>query len=173
MFARNGVTKFAGTAIVAGALGLAAFTTAGTAAAMSSADDNFLSRHQRGGHRLRQPAGRDLRRPRCLHRHRRRRRPRRPRHGDHGRNRSDHRPGRDLRRLRGRQFLPRAQRALRIAPLPARGPCCGGVGPRAPFSDRRARQFGRFVFLSLQEKRRDLRAWEPPEKIGCSSSASE
>ncbi|BBX00840.1 hypothetical protein BST36_00105 [Mycolicibacterium moriokaense] len=43
MFARNGVTKFAGTAIVAGALGLAAFTAAGTASAMSSADDNFLA----------------------------------------------------------------------------------------------------------------------------------
>jgi hypothetical protein len=43
MFARNGVTKIAGTALVAGALGLAAFTTAGTAAAMSSADDNFLT----------------------------------------------------------------------------------------------------------------------------------
>ena len=43
MFARNGVTTFAGTAIVAGALGLAAFTTAGAAAAMSSADENFLA----------------------------------------------------------------------------------------------------------------------------------
>ena len=43
MFARNGVTKFAGTAIVAGALGLAAFATAGTAGAMSSVDDTFLS----------------------------------------------------------------------------------------------------------------------------------
>lgn len=43
MFTRNGVTKFAGTAIVAGALGLAAFATAGNAAAMSSADDTFLA----------------------------------------------------------------------------------------------------------------------------------
>ena len=43
MFTRNGVTKFAGTAIVAGALGLAAFASAGTAYALSSADDNFLS----------------------------------------------------------------------------------------------------------------------------------
>ncbi|WP_006247339.1 DUF732 domain-containing protein [Mycolicibacterium tusciae] len=43
MFVRNGVTKFAGTAIVAGSLGLAAFASTGTAAAMSSADDNFLS----------------------------------------------------------------------------------------------------------------------------------
>ena len=43
MFARNAVTKFAGTAVVAGALGLAAFATAGTATAMSSADDNFLA----------------------------------------------------------------------------------------------------------------------------------
>lgn len=43
MFARNGVTTFAGTAILAGALGLAAFATAGTAGAMSSADDNFLT----------------------------------------------------------------------------------------------------------------------------------
>jgi len=43
MFTRNGVTKFAGTAIVAGALGLAAFASAGTASALSSADDNFLA----------------------------------------------------------------------------------------------------------------------------------
>jgi hypothetical protein len=43
MSARNGVTKFAGTAVVAGALGLAAFAAAGTAGAMSSADDNFLT----------------------------------------------------------------------------------------------------------------------------------
>ena len=43
MFTRNGVTKFAGTAIVAGALGFAAFAGAGTAAALSSADDNFLA----------------------------------------------------------------------------------------------------------------------------------
>lgn len=43
MFTRNGVTKFAGTAFVAGALGLAAFASAGTAAALSSADDNFLA----------------------------------------------------------------------------------------------------------------------------------
>jgi hypothetical protein len=43
MSARNGVTKFAGTAIIAGAFGLAAFAAAGNAAAMSSADDNFLA----------------------------------------------------------------------------------------------------------------------------------
>jgi hypothetical protein len=43
MSARNGVTKFAGTAVIAGALGLAAFAAAGNAAAMSSADDNFLT----------------------------------------------------------------------------------------------------------------------------------
>lgn len=43
MFTRHGVTKFAGTAIVAGSLGLAAFASAGTAAALSSADDNFLA----------------------------------------------------------------------------------------------------------------------------------
>jgi hypothetical protein len=43
MSARNGVTKFAGTAIIAGALALAAFAAAGTASAMSSADDNFLA----------------------------------------------------------------------------------------------------------------------------------
>jgi hypothetical protein len=43
MFARSAVTKFAGTAIAAGALGLAAFATAGTAAAMSSVDDTFLT----------------------------------------------------------------------------------------------------------------------------------
>ncbi|MFI5510545.1 DUF732 domain-containing protein [Mycobacterium sp. NPDC051804] len=43
MFTRNGVTKLAGTAVVASALGLAAFAAAGTASALSSADDNFLS----------------------------------------------------------------------------------------------------------------------------------
>ena len=43
MSTRNGVTKFAGAAIIAGALGLAAFASAGTAAALSSADDNFLA----------------------------------------------------------------------------------------------------------------------------------
>jgi hypothetical protein len=43
MFARNGVTKLAGTAMVAGALGLAALATAGTAGALSSADDTFLT----------------------------------------------------------------------------------------------------------------------------------
>jgi hypothetical protein len=43
MFAQYGVTKFVGTAIVAGALGLAALATAGTAGAVSSADDTFLT----------------------------------------------------------------------------------------------------------------------------------
>jgi hypothetical protein len=52
MFARNGFTnsssasrvrKLAGTAVVAGALGLAAVATAGTAGALSSADDTFLT----------------------------------------------------------------------------------------------------------------------------------
>ena len=42
MFAYK-VTKFAGTALVAGALGLAAVATAGTAGALRSADDQFLS----------------------------------------------------------------------------------------------------------------------------------
>ena len=43
MFARTAVTMLAGTAIVAGAMGLAAFAAAGTAGAMSSADDTFLT----------------------------------------------------------------------------------------------------------------------------------
>jgi Protein of unknown function (DUF732) len=43
MFAQYGVTKFVGTAIVAGALGLAALATAGTAGAISSVDDTFLT----------------------------------------------------------------------------------------------------------------------------------
>jgi hypothetical protein len=43
MFAQHPFTKFAGTALVAGALALAAVATAGTAAAVSSADDTFLS----------------------------------------------------------------------------------------------------------------------------------
>jgi uncharacterized protein DUF732 len=43
MFAQYGVTKLAGTALVAGALGLAALATAGTAAAVSSANDTFLT----------------------------------------------------------------------------------------------------------------------------------
>jgi hypothetical protein len=42
MFAPRNLTKFAGTAIVAGALGLAAVATAGTAGALSSVDDTFL-----------------------------------------------------------------------------------------------------------------------------------
>lgn len=43
MFARTGITTFARTAVVAGALGLAAFATAGTAGALMSADDTFLT----------------------------------------------------------------------------------------------------------------------------------
>jgi Protein of unknown function (DUF732) len=43
MFARNAVTKLAGTAVVAGAFGLATLATAGTAGAMSSVDDTFLT----------------------------------------------------------------------------------------------------------------------------------
>jgi hypothetical protein len=41
MFARQ-VTTLAGTALVAGALGLAAVATSGTAAALRSADDTFV-----------------------------------------------------------------------------------------------------------------------------------
>jgi hypothetical protein len=41
LFARQ-ITKFAGTALVAAALGLAAVATAGTAGALRSADDSFL-----------------------------------------------------------------------------------------------------------------------------------
>ena len=43
MFASNRITKFAGTTLVAGALGLAAVATAGTAGALSSTDDAFLT----------------------------------------------------------------------------------------------------------------------------------
>lgn len=42
MFASHRFTKFAGTALAAGALGLAAVATAGTAGALSSSDDTFL-----------------------------------------------------------------------------------------------------------------------------------
>jgi hypothetical protein len=42
MFASHRFTKFAGTALVAGALGLAAVATAGTAGAISSTDDTFV-----------------------------------------------------------------------------------------------------------------------------------
>jgi hypothetical protein len=42
MFATHRFTKFAGTALVAGALGLAAVATAGTAGAISSTHDTFL-----------------------------------------------------------------------------------------------------------------------------------
>jgi hypothetical protein len=42
MFATHRFTKFAGSALVAGALGLAAVATAGTAGAISSTDDSFL-----------------------------------------------------------------------------------------------------------------------------------
>ena len=43
MFASNRITKFAGSALVAGALGLAAVAAAGTAGAVSSTDDAFLT----------------------------------------------------------------------------------------------------------------------------------
>ena len=43
MFATHRFTTFAGTALVAGALGLAAVATAGTAGALVSVDDAFLS----------------------------------------------------------------------------------------------------------------------------------
>lgn len=43
MNATHRFTKFAGTALVAGGLGLAALATAGTAGAISSADDTFLA----------------------------------------------------------------------------------------------------------------------------------
>lgn len=43
MFASNRLTKFAGTALAAGAFGLAAVATAGTAGAVSSTDDAFLT----------------------------------------------------------------------------------------------------------------------------------
>jgi len=43
MFASHRFTKFAGTALAAGALGLAAVAAAGTAGAVSSTDDAFLT----------------------------------------------------------------------------------------------------------------------------------
>jgi len=43
MFASNRLTKFAGSALVAGAFGLAAVAGAGTAGAVSSTDDGFLT----------------------------------------------------------------------------------------------------------------------------------
>ncbi|HET6735350.1 DUF732 domain-containing protein [Mycobacterium sp.] len=43
MNAPHRFTKFAGTALVAGGLGLVALATAGTAGAISSANDNFLA----------------------------------------------------------------------------------------------------------------------------------
>lgn len=43
MFAQHRLTKFAGTAIVAGVLGLAAVAAAGIASALSSVDDTFLT----------------------------------------------------------------------------------------------------------------------------------
>lgn len=48
MFAHK-VAKLAGTAFVAGALGLAAVATAGSASALRSADDQFLSEIQSEG----------------------------------------------------------------------------------------------------------------------------
>jgi len=42
MFATHRLTTFAGTALLAGALGVAAVATAGTAGAVSSVDDTFL-----------------------------------------------------------------------------------------------------------------------------------
>jgi hypothetical protein len=43
MFASSRLTKLTGTALVAGALGLAAVATAGTAGALRSSDDAFLT----------------------------------------------------------------------------------------------------------------------------------
>jgi uncharacterized protein DUF732 len=43
MFAPNCLTKFAGTALVAGVFALAAVATAGTAGAVSSTDNTFLT----------------------------------------------------------------------------------------------------------------------------------
>jgi hypothetical protein len=43
MFATHRLATFAGTALLAGALGLAAVATAGTAGAVSSVDDAFLN----------------------------------------------------------------------------------------------------------------------------------
>ena len=43
MFSQHRFAKFAGTALVAGGLGLAAVATAGTAGAISSTDDTFLN----------------------------------------------------------------------------------------------------------------------------------
>jgi hypothetical protein len=45
MFATARLTKFAGTALVAGSLGLGAVATAGTAGAVSSTDDSFQNAH--------------------------------------------------------------------------------------------------------------------------------
>ena len=52
MFATHRFTTFAGTALLAGALGLAAFATAGTAVAVSSIDDAFLTDITSAGHLL-------------------------------------------------------------------------------------------------------------------------
>jgi hypothetical protein len=49
MFATNRFAKFAATAVAATGLGLAAFATAGTASALGSADDSFLSQLDSAG----------------------------------------------------------------------------------------------------------------------------
>jgi Protein of unknown function (DUF732) len=49
MFATHRLITFAGTALVAGAFGLAAVATAGMAGAVSSTDDTFLTEISSGG----------------------------------------------------------------------------------------------------------------------------
>jgi hypothetical protein len=49
MFATHRVTKFAATALAATGLGLVALASAGTASALGSADDSFLSRLDSAG----------------------------------------------------------------------------------------------------------------------------
>ena len=132
MFARNGVTKFAGTAIIAGALGLAAFAAAGTAAAMSSVDDNFLADITAQGIAYDSPQNAIYAAHDVCGRPRRRRRPRRPRPGDHGHHRPDHRSGRDLRRLRGATTTAPSTARYSDRTPPTRGPRCGGGAPAPP-----------------------------------------
>ena len=135
MFAQYGVTKLAGTALVAGALGLAALATAGTAGALSSVDDTFLTQIAAEGIGYDSPkdaiyAAHDV----CLAL-------------DDGADPVD--LGMEimensdlttdqaaaLRRLLGGQLLPRVRRALRIRPLPRGGPVAA-AGPPHPSSTR-------------------------------------
>ena len=129
MFATHRLTKFAGTALVAGALGLAAVATAGTAGAVSSTDDTFLTEISGEGIAYDSPKAAiydahdvcnaldDGADPVDLG------------HGDPGQHRPDHPSGRRLRRRLGEQLLPRVRPATSNNPSTGGGPAAAAGPP--------------------------------------------